>query len=152
MFVKLAKNIMAPIILAMILNGTITSPDQLKGDVNHHDWNLLSACMMLENGNNGDECLLLTGSVVVNRAWYCSWCPSTIEEVLYQKGQYASHTVNNLETVLVPEHIKLLAKYLLLYGPICPKDVVFQSQQKNLGRKHYKVIDTPDGPEYFAYE
>lgn len=152
MFVKLAKHIMAPIILAMILNGTITTPDQLKGDVNHHDWNLLSACMMLENGNNGDECLLLTGSVVVNRAWYCSWCPSTIEGVLYQKGQYASHTVNNLETVLVTDHIKLLAKYLLLYGPICPKEVVFQSQQKNLGRKHYKVIDTPDGPEYFAYE
>ena len=152
MLANLKIHIMAPIILALILNGTITSPDQLTGIVNERDWNLLSACMMLENGNNGDECLLLTGSVPLNRAYYCSWCPNTIEGVLYQKGQYASHTVNNLETVIVNDHIKLLAKYLLIYGPICPPDVVFQSQQKNLGSKHYKVIDTPDGPEYFAYE
>jgi hypothetical protein len=151
-FENITKHIIAPMILVMIMNGVITSADQLKHDVNQRDWDLLSACMQLENANNGDECLLLTGSVPLNRAYYCSWCPDTIEGVLYQKGQYASNTVKNLETVIVNDHIRLLAKYLLIYGPICPPNVVFQSQQKNLGSKHYRVIETPDGPEYFAYE
>lgn len=149
---KTPRSIVAGIILALILSGYITSPDQLKREVDLRDLHLLGACMQLENGNNGDKCLLLTGSVVLNRVYYCSWCPDTVEGVLYQKGQYAKPTVDNLETVLVNEHITLLAKYLLIYGPICPKNVMFQSQQKNLGNGHYDVIETPDGPEYFAFE
>lgn len=148
----IVKHMVAPIILVLILNGYITSPNQLHGEVNQREWDLLSAGMQLENGNNGDRCLLLTGSVAINRRDYVSWCPNTIEGVLYQKGQYARDTVNRLETVIVPEHTRLLAKYLLIYGPICPKNVIYQSQQKNLGSDHYDIIDTPDGKEYFAYE
>lgn len=142
----------ANIILTLILCGVVTSPNQLPGEVNSRDLDLLSACMQLENGNNGDRCLLLTGSVVLNRRDYVSWCPNTVEGVLYQKGQYARDTVDRLEKVIATEHIRLLAKYLLIYGPICPKNVIYQSQQKNLGSDHYDIIKTPDGPEYFAFE
>lgn len=140
------------VVLVLIYVGVITHPDQLSQKVDEKDWNLLSAGMQLENGNNGDRCLLLTGSVVLNRVYYCSWCPDTVEGVLYQKGQYAKPTVDNLKTVKVPERTRLLAKFLLIYGPICPSNVIYQSQQKNLGSDHYDIIDTPDGPEYFAYE
>lgn len=146
------QKVVANIILILILCGAVTSPNQLQGEVNSRDLDLLSACMQLENGNNGDRCLLLTGSVVLNRRDYVSWCPNTVEGVLYQKGQYARDTVNRLEKVIATEHIRLLAKYLLIYGPICPKNVIYQSQQKNLGSDHFDIIDTPDGPEYFAFE
>ena len=146
------QKVVANIILTLILCGVVTSPNQLSGDVNARDLDLLSACMQLENGNNGDRCLLLTGSVVLNRRDYVSWCPNTVEGVLHQKGQYARDTVNRLEKVIATEHIRLLAKYLLIYGPICPKNVIYQSQQKNLGSDHFDIIDTPDGPEYFAFE
>lgn len=146
------QKVVANIILTLILCGVVTSPNQLRGEVNARDLDLLSACMQLENGNNGDRCLLLTGSVVLNRRDYVSWCPNTVEGVLYQKGQYARDTVDRLEKVIATEHIRLLAKYLLIYGPICPKNVIYQSQQKNLGSDHFDIIDTPDGPEYFAFE
>ncbi len=146
------QKVVANIILTLILCGVVTSPNQLQGEVNSRDLDLLSACMQLENGNNGDRCLLLTGSVVLNRRDYVSWCPNTVEGVLYQKGQYARDTVDRLEKVIATEHIRLLAKYLLIYGPICPKNVIYQSQQKNLGSDHYDIIKTPDGPEYFAFE
>lgn len=149
---EFVRNAIAGIVLTLILTGYITSEDQIIGDVSSMDLDLLSACMQLENGNNGDRCLLLTGSVVLNRAYYCSWCPNTIKGVLYQKGQYAKLTVDNLTSVLVPERTRMLAKYLLVYGPICPKNVMYQSQQKNLGHGHFDIIDTPDGPEYFAFE
>lgn len=149
---NLMKKMFGGIVLSLILSGIITHESQLNWKVSERDLDLLSACMQLENGNNGDRCLLLTGSVVINRRDYVSWCPDTIEGVLYQKGQYAKDTVNKLETVVVTEHIRLLAKYLLVFGPICPKNVVYQSQQKNLGSDHYDIIKTPDGPEYFAFE
>lgn len=148
----LVKKMIAGTVLTLILMGVITKPEQLPWEVNARDLDLLSACMHLENGHNGDRCLLLTGSVPINRRDYVSWCPDTIEGVLYQKGQYAKPTVDNLETVKVPEHTRLLAKYLLIFGPICPKNVIYQSQQEKLGHGHYDIIDTPDGPEYFAFE
>lgn len=107
------------------------------------DLDLLSAAMELENGMNSDECLLLTGSVILNRV-DCDWYPDTIREVLLQEGQYASHTVKNLYTVEVSDRVRNLALHLLLCGS---KDnsLLFQSQYASLG----KVVYIVDG-EYFA--
>lgn len=146
-----SKNIAALIMLFMITTGVEMTVKDIPGEVNNTDLNLLAAAMELENGSGGDECLLLTGSVILNRAYYCNWCPDTIDGVLHQKGQYAKHTVNNLSTVKVPKRVKMLAKYLLVYGPICDKNVIFQSQNSKLGTKLYKKIKTSSGYEYFAY-
>lgn len=117
------------------------------------DLRVLAAAMQLENGMNSDRCLLLTGSVILNRAYSCKWAPNTILGVIRQgynsKGaqQYASHTVENIDTVKVPDRVKQLAMQLLIYGPICPANVVYQSMFMQ-GSGLYEKVDT----EYFCYE
>ena len=105
---------------------------------------LLSDVMFLENYCNGEYVMLLTGSVVLNRVASKDF-PNSIREVLYQRGQYA--TAPRFGKVDTPESVKELAKRLLMFGSILPSNVVFQSMQKNLGRKIYTVING----EYFAY-
>ena len=153
------RNLLKPIILDMIYKNS----DDIKiifdlDSIDEHDVDLVGGCIELENGGSvetgtkdGIECGLLTGSVVLNRAYYCDWCPDNIKDVLYQKGQYASHTVKNLNTVKIPKKVRQLAEFLLVFGPICPEDVIYQSQNPNLGKKLYKKIKTHSGYEYFAY-
>ena len=84
-----------------------------------------------ENGDNGDKCLLLTGSVALNRLYSKNWAGNTIEEVIRAKGQYARTTVRDFQKVKIPERTKMLTKYLLIFGPICPSNVVYQGQKVN---------------------
>ena len=72
---------MLAVLLAMVIN---LQP------VNQEDRELLAQVMYWENYCNGEEAMLLTGSVVLNRRDHCSWCPDTIKGVLYQKGQYST--------------------------------------------------------------
>ena len=58
--------------------------------------------------------------------------------------QYASHTVENLDTVKVTQRVRDLAIRLLLFGSI-RKDIIYQSMQPGLGT----VVEVIDG-EYFA--
>ena len=104
---------------------------------------LLAAAMELENGMNSDRCVLLTGSVILNRMNSPEW-PDTIYGVLHQKGQYAKHTVDNLYTVKVTGRVLGLALRLVVHGSI-DKEIIFQSMHPHLGKVKYKV-DT----EYFA--
>ena len=153
------KDIIGSYVLEMIYDGKVKI-DIDDSKVDKEDERLIAATIQLENGGSvekgdrdGLRCGLLTGSVPINRALYCSWCPDTIYGVLHQKGQYASHTVKNLDTVKIPAKVTLLAKYLMVFGPICPENVVFQSQNSKLGSKLYDKIMTPSGSyEYFAYE
>lgn len=108
------------------------------------DLDLLSAAMELENGMNSDECLLLTGSVILNRAYYCEWAPDSIEEVILQKGQYAEHTVANLYTVKVSDRVRRLALHLLICGPKGPPDLIYQAMFPQ--GEFYRKVDT----EYFG--
>ena len=118
------------------------------------DLRVLSAVMMLENGHaESDRCILLTGSVLMNRASKsCTWCPNTLKECVFQgykgKGQqYASHTVENLYTVKVSDRVMALAKQLLIFGVVCPSNVLYQSMYPHQGSGNYEVI----GGEYFAF-
>lgn len=119
-----------------------------------NDLHILSAVMQLENGGANDRCLLLTGSVVLNRVNSAHW-PNTIHDVIFQgypkRGQqYATHTVENIDTVKVSKHIKKLAQQLLIFGTkkICPENVVYQSMNPRQGSGNYEEING----EYFAYE
>lgn len=115
------------------------------------DLSLLAEVMYHENYSTGRtweercECMLLTGSVVLNRRDHCSWCPDTIKGVLYQDGQYA--TTGKFFTVDIPESVYGLAKQLLEEGSIAPEGVVFQSMHIQ-GSSIYKVIEG----EYFCWE
>ena len=142
------QKVVANIILTLILCGVVTSPNQLQGEVNSRDLDLLSACMQLENGNNGDRCLLLTGSVVLNRRDYVSWCPNTVEGVLYQKHPIQYSTTSKFFTEDIPQECYDMATELLIYGaPEVPKNVVYQATFKQ-GSGEWKRLNG----ESFCYE
>lgn len=113
--------------------------------IDKRDLDLLAEVMYWENYWNGTEAMLLTGSVVLNRRDYCTWCPGTIEEVLYQKGQYS--TTNKFFTEELPAEVYELAEQLLRNGSIAPSNVVFQSMFEQ-GSGVYKKV----GTDYFCYE
>lgn len=106
---------------------------------------LLAAAMELENGINSDMCVILTGTVIINRVYSKNY-PNTIKGVLFDKGQYARHTVENLYKVKVSDRVMSLALRVATHRPIDP-EIVFQSQHKDLGKVKY-IVDK----EYFATE
>lgn len=113
-------------------------------DLSIEDIMMLAAAMELENGCNGDLCLLYTGSVILNRVASPEW-PNSVYKVLHQKGQYAERTLRNLDSVKVSERTMSLALKLVMCGSL-DEQIVFQSMQPKLGHVKYVV----DG-EYFAY-
>ena len=153
MMIDILNKTIAGIILVLILSDYIISPDQLTGSVDLWELQCLSGMMDCENGSNGDECLLLTGSVALNRRNSPKWKGDTVEEVItaYDGGwQYADSTRNAFRTRKVPEHTILLAKY----RPICPPNVMYQGTEKN-GSSVYKLLNNLPGQrctEYFCYE
>lgn len=154
---QITKTIVGIVALSIILSGG-TIPDKwfdMFGTAAKEDIQSLGGVMTIENKDNGDKCLLLTGSVVLNRVYRKSWKGDTIDEIITAKGQYASVTVNGYKTVKVPKRIKMLAKYLLIFGPICPSNVVYQSKNSKLGSGLYDKVPTPNEKikyEYFCYE
>lgn len=114
-------------------------------EINQEDRELLAEVMYWENYWNGEEAMLLTGSVVLNRRDHCEWCPDTIEGVLYQKGQYS--TTSKFFTKEIPAEVYDLAEKLLREGSIAPDNVIFQAMFPQ-GSGTYKKI----GTDYFCYE
>lgn len=155
--IDIVNKAIAGIVLAMILSGYITSPDQLTEYVDSWELQCLSGSMACENESNGDECLLLTGSVILNRRNSSKWKGNTVEEVImaYDGGwQYAKTTRDNFRTKKASQRTVLLAKYLLLYGPICPENVMYQGTSIH-GSGVYKPLSNLPGQkciEYFCYE
>lgn len=119
------------------------------------DTKMLGDVMWLENGHTGlndddnKQCLILTGAVVLNRVRSGEWGGRTVEKVIYAKGQYASHTRNNIGKTDTPQWVYDLAEEILTYGTNVPEYVVFQSMQPKLG-KVWKVIENGRSDEYFA--
>lgn len=106
------------------------------------DLELLAEVMYHENYCNGERCMLLTGSVVLNRKASPGY-PDTIKDVLYQKGQYS--TTKKFFKTKIPERVYELAEELLIGGSIAPENVVFQATFKQ--GKVYEIIKG----EYFCY-
>lgn len=156
------NNFIAGLVLALIAVGAISDPNQLYGDVNSTDLKYLAGAMEIENGNDGGDKyddidrLLLTGSVILNRKNSPKWNGDSIEGVILAKDygywQYASVTRNGFKTKKASTRTTLLAKYLLIYGPVCPKNVMYQGQSKN-GSDVYKRIKVKhEKDELFCYE
>jgi len=146
------KNLIGSVVLMIILSGGSVD---INADVDKDDLQYLAGAMQIENGDNGDECLLLTGSVILNRLNSSKWNGNTIEEVIMAKDggywQYASVTRKGFKTKKVTKRTKMLAKYLLIFGPICPENVVYQGQ-RSTGSGEYKRIKVPgQKDEIFCY-
>lgn len=83
-----------------------------------------------------DELQLMVGSVVLNRMASDKF-PNTMEEVIFQKGQY-SVTWNGAYENEPTERTVANARYLLLNGPTIPSDVLFQANFPQ--GKTYKLV------------
>ena len=147
--------IFSVIYLMLIMNGTITSPNQIAGEVNSWDLQCLAGMMMKENGYCTERCVLLTGAVAINRLNSSKWNGNTIEEVIMAKDggywQYASSTRKEFRTVKATPRVQAMAKYLLIYGAdlVCPSNIIYQGMNKHQGSGVYWT----DGKgEYFCYE
>ena len=111
------------------------------------DVNLLAEVIYHENWHTDKDHLAAyyTGAVVMNRVKSKDW-PNSIEEVLYERGQYS--TTKYFFTEELPAEVYEMAERILRDGTDdVPENVVFQSMQSKLGRGHWKVING----EYFAY-
>lgn len=142
------KKIIAVIIACCLLGSMSMTPAAGQTGIGSDDLTieeilLMAKVMQLENGNNSDLCVLLTGSVILNRRNSPEW-PNTIQGVIYQKGQYADWTLRHLPTVKVTERVMSLALKLVTHGTL-DEEIIFQSMHPELGHVKYKV-DT----DYFA--
>jgi len=115
--------------------------------VNEDDVYRLAQLIYAENGNSKyDECLILTGIVVIKRMKSKEY-PNTLGGVICQKGQYATFE-NGLAQRCVPDSRSLeIAEEILRYDlqKNYPDNLVFQSEFKQ-GRRVYAVY----GNEYFC--
>lgn len=133
--------ILGALYLTLILNGQITHPDQIYGKVDKTDLQYLAGAMQIENGDNSEECIFLTGAVIMNRLYSPNWKGNTIEQIITAKGQYAPVTVNGFRTKKCSDRVLTIAKYILLYyqpDVQVDKDVVYQGQKVN---GHGKIIN-----------
>lgn len=96
----------------------------------------------LLNGESGadwcsDEMVYGVGSVALNRV-NSSEFPDTLEEVIYQPGQYACVNDGNFEKE-PSERCYQIAEELLLNGSVFPEDVVFQAEFRQGSEVYSKV-------------
>ena len=96
----------------------------------HEDVEVLAGVMYGENWISGRYEMMLTGSVVLNRVLDKRF-PNNIHDVVYQIDggyeQYAPRTKRLIGSSEVPEICYDLARILLDYGPIAPRNVVYQA-------------------------
>jgi len=92
-----------------------------------------------------DEMCYYTGSVVLNRV-YSEWFPDTIEEVIFQEGQYSPVCSGSYYNEPNERSIRI-AKDLVCYGSLLPPNVVFQANFKQ-GDGVYAQVQNM----YFCYK
>ena len=120
--------------LSAAVSGETQSP-QAPGDtevveqgVCDDDVDLLARLLTCEMGCSwiADEQQLYVGSVVLNRV-ASDLFPDTLQEVIYQPGQYAPAISGWIETVQPDERTIENARWLLENGSILPENVLYQS-------------------------
>ena len=92
------------------------------------DVDLLARLLTCEMGCSwiADEQQLYVGSVVLNRV-ASDLFPDTLQEVIYQPGQYAPSISGWIETVQPDERTIENARWLLENGSVLPENVLYQS-------------------------
>ena len=92
------------------------------------DVDLLARLLTCEMGCSwiADEQQLYVGSVVLNRV-ASDLLPDTLQEVIYQPGQYAPAISGWIETVQPDERTIGNARWLLENGSVLPENVLYQS-------------------------
>ena len=115
--------------------------------VNVDELDMLAHLLGGEAGSDwcSDEMIYYVGSVVLNRVDSPNF-PNTIEDVIFQSGQYACTWDGNYERV-PSERCYRIAEELLRYGSVLPGNVVYQAEFKQ-GSGVFKKVQNM----YFCYQ
>lgn len=121
----------------------ITEPEK---EVDEKEVELLARLIYAECGATycTTEMRELTGAVVINRI-NSKYFPGTLEEVVYQKGQYEC-VMNGSINMEPSEECVEIAKDLLINGTDIPEEVIYQAEFKQ-GSGTYKHIQNM----YYCY-
>ena len=139
----------AMILLAATLAGAGSVETEAEKPYTDEDLYILSHIISAEAGNCSEDMMLAVGSVVLNRVQDDRF-PDTIEEVVFQQGQY-SPTWNGAYYAEPTEAACEVAKTLLEEGPTIDPSVVWQAEFPQ-GQGVYDTIDSPWGTTmYFCY-
>lgn len=109
--------------------------------VDEYELSLMAHLLMGECGAtcNDDEMLYLAGAVVLNRV-QSEYFPNSIEEVIYQSGQYQCIELKNSGFYKEPtERCWRIAEELLISGYDIPSNVLYQAEFKQ-GSGVYKKV------------
>lgn len=142
------KGIITTLLLATTLAGAgiETEAERTYTD---NDLYVLSHIISAEAGNCSEDMMLSVGSVVLNRVADDRF-PDTIEEVVFQPGQY-SPTWNGAYYAEPTEGAIKAAKTLLEEGTQIDASVVWQAEFPQ-GQGVYDTIESPWGTVmYFCY-
>lgn len=137
-----------PVLMAVALAGAGTVETETE-TYSENDLYVLSHIISAEAGNCGEEMLIGVGSVVLNRVASDKF-PDTIEEVVFQPGQYAP-TWNGAYYDEPTDEAVEVAEMLLTDGSQIDESVVWQAEFVQ-GVGIYEVIESPWGSKmYFCY-
>lgn len=120
----------------------------------HSDYELLAKVIYRETGNQGKECMLYCGSVILNRVKSNRY-PNTIYGVVFQhRGNSYQYSVarnkDRLYNTFPSDTAYEVAKYLLEHGSYIPDYVLYQHGNNSAvaGTRVYKRING----EVFSYD
>jgi spore germination cell wall hydrolase CwlJ-like protein len=140
---------MPVILLAVTLAGAGTVETESEKPYTDEDLYILSHIISAEAGNCSEDMMLSVGSVVLNRVADDRF-PDTIEDVVFQKGQY-SPTWNGAYYQEPTEGAQKVAEQLLTEGSQIDESVVWQAEFPQ-GNGVYDTIESPCGTTmYFCY-
>lgn len=140
------EGIITVALLAVTLAGAGFKADAPYTD---NDLYVLSHIISAEAGNCSEDMMLSVGSVVLNRVADDRF-PNSIEEVVFQEGQYAP-TWNGTYYDEPTEDAVEAAKTLLEGGAVIDSSVVWQAEFPQ-GQGVYDTIESPWGTVmYFCY-
>ncbi len=102
--------------------------EQLQAMEYERELYLLSHLINAEAGSDwcSDDLMRYVGSVALNRVEHAAF-PNTLEEVIYQPGQYSCLWDGNFDKEPSERAVRI-AKELLDSGSVLPADVVFQAE------------------------
>lgn len=137
------------ILLASVLAGCGTVETETEKPYSDNDLYILSHIISAESGNCSEDMMIAVGSVVLNRVEDERF-PDTIEEVVFQPGQY-SPTWNGAYYNDPTDEAVEVAEMLLTDGSQIDESVVWQAEFVQ-GVGIYEVIESPWGSKmYFCY-
>lgn len=137
------------ILLASVLAGCGTVETETEKPYSDNDLYILSHIISAESGNCSEDMMVAVGSVVLNRVSDERF-PDTIEEVVFQPGQYSPTWNGTFYNEPTDEAVEV-AEMLLTDGSQIDESVVWQAEFIQ-GVGIYEVIESPWGSKmYFCY-